>query len=515
MQLIAKKNPDGTYTAVSNQPEQSIPSAQPNALKRLLNADVNIAKGIINIPRKIVDNLSKNEQELGSDIGQTLSMRLPTALGGTKGVGDTITRQYAENAKRALEQAKAEKDPARKQKLMLLAKRNANLSGNVFNQLYPVLAKSNTQIWGDAAAVGADILTAGSLAKGGASIVKTPVMGFAKGAIQGGIKGALTGAGMGAVQGTIGGMKSGEDFSGTLRQAGKQALTGGIMGGVIGGVTGGISGKMNARELQNKQDTLDYISPKLDQGASKKALHKSGQPGGAKTATDIQKKMGMIPTENIKRIAEDVEPLNLNPRAPADVNIIKINDEIGRDSNTYVRPYIKKNNKVIAKTELNKLINQIKSVKPNILDSPENTFRTENIKNNLIETLRKKAKDNVSLYETAIDWDYAIKENLGEKKLAQDAVSTTNSVVRQSRRLVRDYLTNRMPNNQAVNSHWEYEHNLYTAIDNIVDKYWKQMGSTGWQRWLTSHPAIKTTAKILPVGAVLGGGGYGLKKLFD
>lgn len=226
----------------------------------LIGADIKIAKAIYNAPKNIVNALSKNEQELGADIGQRLSMRIPTALGGTKGVVDPIVAQYLDNGKRALQMARKETDPTRKAKLVAMAQSNFDESGATFSQIYPVLDKTDLQLIGDVGAVALDVLSAVNLAKVGGSVAGTTAVGFARGATQGAVKGALAGGITGAGQGLVGALQEGKTGKDIYKQIGKEAIIGGITGGVLGGVTGGISGKLNARDIEKQKNAIKAIT---------------------------------------------------------------------------------------------------------------------------------------------------------------------------------------------------------------------------------------------------------------
>lgn len=119
-------------------------------------------------------------------------------------------------------------------------------------EIFPSLNKSNEQIIGDFAGVGADIVSAGALEGVGKTLVK-PAGGIIKGAVAGAKSGAKAGAMAGGAQGLSEGLSkngtSEEVIGDTARGATGGAATGAALGGATGGLVGGATrGSSNVTE---------------------------------------------------------------------------------------------------------------------------------------------------------------------------------------------------------------------------------------------------------------------------
>lgn len=234
--------------------------------------------------------LVSSERAFGDTLGQSVA-----AISGTGKTIEKANSTYMDTGNKWVQLMKSTTNPAKKASYLKLANDSFAKAGSTYKAVLPAIEKINKQIWGEAAGVGLDVLTAGSygkaaagmktgqLAKAGSTVGKTapgllgkiikpgtslgnatakisstPIPFVVKnilkpGSIKNGVlKGVAGGAALNGLYGAAGAAQEGTDIK-------KGVVNGALTGAVFGGVLGGVSAK--TLKTANKID--DRINGKL------------------------------------------------------------------------------------------------------------------------------------------------------------------------------------------------------------------------------------------------------------
>lgn len=254
------------------------------------------------------------------------------------------------------------------------------------------------------------------------------------------------------------------------------------------------------------QDALDLTSPTLYKKKTIEAFEKAGKPGGI-VEKGITKEYVVAPTKKDKEVAKSVMGFVNKNKSPVS-NLKSVNKEIARISVKEVKPFLEANSK---KLYPNVLTKKLEAVEPATLIKTdrtlENTF--DLVKRRIIEVVVAKADDTPSLWDTRIDIDGLMKKEFGDRLFDPDKNFAVKDAYLKMRRAINDLIAQQTPNKTFINQMKKLS-NMYIARQNIAENSWRLLETNAFQRFLKSHPAL---VKGFKWTTILGGGGYGLRRL--
>jgi hypothetical protein len=218
--------------------------------------------------------LISSEKAFGETLGQAAG-----AL--DKGISADITganKTYMDTGNKWLEMARKTTDNTKKKKYLDMANQSFADAGSTYKAVLPAIGKTKTQILGEAAGVGLDILTAGTVGKAAAGMKAGKISKVAPTVIKeaikptsllkGAVKGAAGGALVGGAYGATGAAQEGTSIIGGAKSG---AIGGAALGGVLGGVGAKISGMPAAKEkkLSTLEEKVDNLVGNITQGDKK------------------------------------------------------------------------------------------------------------------------------------------------------------------------------------------------------------------------------------------------------
>lgn len=215
---------------------------------------------------KIGSALTSSEQKFGDTLGQSGAI-----LSGADKTIDKANQTYMDTGNRMVQEARKQTDPVKRANYIRIANDNFSKAGSTYKAVLPAIEKNNKQILGEAAGVGLDVLTAGTVSlKGSGAVSKIPsavkkivkpatvkiASNTAKNTV---IKGTLKAAGEGAlIGGAYGAAGAAQENQDVMKGAASGALVGGVAGGIIGGVASKLTKKTTSR-LGNRLSVNDNL----------------------------------------------------------------------------------------------------------------------------------------------------------------------------------------------------------------------------------------------------------------
>lgn len=402
----------------------------------------------------VANALTKNEQNLGKDIGRGL-------VGGDK-FFNNITDQYTHNVDTLTQLAAKQSDPTMKQKYLDMAKSDFEAGQKVGADFK---GRTWEQIAGDTLGVATDV-GATLLPLTGVGGAVTKGIGFVPGAIQGAKIGAITGGLIGTSYGTAGALQENKSAGGVLGGAALGGVGGGITGGVLGGITGGITGALkpgvsDKEALSQVQSSLSN-KEKVDAGARKLT-------GSPLTGVNVE------PTNQDLKVAEAARPY-------LDRNIVNsennIKNGISQISEQKILPTLDEFSTAVGRDNKTALINSIKDIKPLDItkNDPVRAGVYRDFQDRIINVIAN-AKDDKELFQARQVLDQ-LAEQQTNGKIWDDSgkLIPTQEVWRQGRRVINGFLGNRIP---ELSENLQTQTLLYDALEGVGEKTGKLIGKAG------------------------------------
>jgi hypothetical protein len=267
------------------------------------------------------------------------------------------------------------------------------------------------------------------------------------------------------------------------------------------------------KESSNLKNAIESITNnKLSKKEAIESLVRSGRQGGATEKGTLFKKVETTPDYDDMQAAKAIKDLGIkNSNGPVK-NINKISKEVTRVFKEETNPYIELNSKVLSEEDIIGLEKQLDSLQPNLFTKSNDTaLKTwENTRKGLKDLIRGTVKDDNSLYETRILYDQAIRKEAGKAAFEPNQKNAALAFIQKARKIINNYIANRMPESEQVLERLSYEHNLLTAIEKIAEKNPRIIGKGVWALFETTHP---TFTKVLKYGATAGVSLGGIKAL--
>lgn len=378
-----------------------------------------------------------------------------------------------------------------------------------FGQVKPVGADIG-QEGGTAKELGRMLGTGAEIAAtigGGAAVgnvAKEGAKGAAKEAVKMGVK-------QGAATGAAGGFGTGvqeEDASiiGTLVSTAGGAALGAAAGAAGGAIAPKLTKAGRAAQATQKaeQEALDVISPKTTARVAQEALEEGRV---------VEKGIGPFKKEIIDASKRDKEMAQavgkfVKAKARPNQNIQSLRKEIGRISESEIRPYLKANDAIFNENIINSRLKKIET--PDLFKADPVMDRTYNlVRQRAMDVIKKNKKNMTGLLDARQEFD-----RLVDKEFPRLYDSERDTVIKRAitdmRNEMNDFIADSLPEGAAkFKGKLRQQSLMYEAIENIAEKGRGEVGTTKLQRFGKRHPRLKQAAQIGGSVAV-GAQGYDL-----
>lgn len=409
-------------------------------------------------------------------VGQDIVAALPDSVSGI----DKVRETEMQNSNKDLEFIKNMNDKLRKgekltstqQKLYddIGAKLNQpSISEKFVAENLPARNKSNLQVAGDFAMLGADVLGAGTFGKGATAAMKT---------------GSLAPKYATAPTAITAAQKATEVLPAASTRAAEQYA------------------QTNAPKVANKlhDKALEITMPKLTEKEAGEAISK-----GQTTAPGLFKPSRVLPTNRDHIVAESVEHL-IDPAADVSKNALTVNTEVAR-INQGVKEFVRDNkvpfNEKQLRTQLNGASDDLKLIFASDATA-ERTYKA--VVDAFVDTVRK--KDTAGLFEARQVFDQipSIKKLLQSEGLGENV---RREIVLNVRRAANDYVSALLPEGNPYKSLLRKESLMFEALTNMGMKNADKLGKTTIQALVAENPVLAAVLGSLGLGLGLGGVGVG------
>ena len=329
---------------------------------------------------------------------------------------------------------------------------------------------------------------------------------------------ALTGAKAGAIGGGIIGLGTGISESQSVGEAIIKSAEGALFGGAGGAVLGAVGGTLGnvARRVFGKaqttlDDALDITSSTVRKKATIKAFERAGSPGGVKEKGTLFRRYVIEPAERQKKIAQDVQGLVSKRNSPVR-NIANITNEMGRISESEVRPFLRSNPSAFNTNQFRSFLKKNVEM-PKLFKADPAMERSYNL---VLDTATDVIGDSTKTMEGAWDarqvFDDIIDKQFGDA--IYNPQSNLSSPVKQAvldvRRAWNEFIVANTPKTNGHNvfsTNMRKLTNMYSARHNIAEQNWRLVNGTAFARWKAQNPGLWTAIKLgLPTTGIIGGG---------
>ncbi len=250
-------------------------------------------------------------------------------------------------------------------------------------------------------------------------------------------------------------------------------------------------------------ESLDLTKPLLNKKESIAAFEKAGQKGGV-TQTNTLGKYSVEPTLKDVEIAKSVQGLVSKKNGPID-NIVNINQEISRISDSEIKPFLEKNYQPknpntppITKQTIDSYIKKNAEVANFIKADPVLQKTYDLARQSMIDELDKKPKTMLGLWEARKSFDNVAERQVGNLDPLSEKASAIKQAVLDTRRAVNDYIAENTPNgDENFKAQLKTLSNMYEARGNIAEQNYKLLDKNVVQRWIKQNPS---KAKLLKYG---------------
>lgn len=254
-------------------------------------------------------------------------------------------------------------------------------------------------------------------------------------------------------------------------------------------------GRKTARAIQ---DAIELTSPALAKKDKIAAFAQAGKPGGV-----VKSRFGSVtrtPSKEDIEVAKAASPF-LKGKDPIK-SVDTLGKEISRFSDESVRPYLKANPRAYNQATLSKALQDVDP--PDWIKADATAERTYSlVKQRMVEATTRHPGTMEGLWDSRISFDQTVKQQFGDAILDPTKRSFVNRAVRDMRHAVHDFIASQTGDSQFKES-MKYLSRLYTAIDNIAEKYYATVNAPSPIKRLATKGASAIGYTALGIGTGVG-----------
>lgn len=259
--------------------------------------------------------------------------------------------------------------------------------------------------------------------------------------------------------------------------------------------------KLNLTPEKQLQDTIDLTSPVMNKKDSIAALERSGMKGGA------NKDFKVTPDDRSVARAQSVQNIVSKDNGPID-NIVNINKEIERISETEITPFLQNNPSPFNKKTLNAYIRDTVET-PNFIKADATLQKTYDLtRQSMLDVVDKYPKTMEGLWKARKEFDAIAERQLGNLDPLSEKATAVRQAVLDTRRSVNNYISENTPNGDEMFRQKLNDLSLkYEARGNIAEQNYKLLNKNALQRFAKQNPKVWKVLK--QVGGLVGLGVVG------
>lgn len=258
--------------------------------------------------------------------------------------------------------------------------------------------------------------------------------------------------------------------------------------------------KLSLTPEKQLQETIDLTSPVMNKKDSIAAFERSGQKGGA--GSDFK----VIPDDRAVARAQSVQGIVSKDKNPID-NIVNINGEIERISETEITPFLRSNPSAFNKKTLNSYIQGNIEI-PNFIKADATLQKTYDLtRQSMLDVVDKYPKTMEGLWKARKEFDAIVERQLGNLDPLSEKASAARQAVLDTRRAVNDFIADSTPNGDEMFKAKLKDLSLkYEARGNIAEQSYKLLNKNAIERFIKNNPKKAKAIKYALEGLGIYGG---------